>query len=184
MFLGNIVYQLFDEHGLAHAGTSEKADFTTFQIRLQQVYDLDSSVEHLLRGRKVLEFRRLPMDWQSIVFVQIAQAVYRLADDIHHAAPYLRPDRHGNRSFRVDDFHSTLKAVGRIHRDASHSVLPNVLLHLYYQISLAVSVDRQRIIDAWEHRLFLIRLQIEMNIDHRADDLRDITNVFRHYLIS
>ncbi len=44
MTLGDIVDQLHDEHGLAHAGASEEADLAAFAVRLEQVYDLDTGI--------------------------------------------------------------------------------------------------------------------------------------------
>ena len=60
--LGNVVDELLDKYRLSHAGTTEEANLTAFQIGFQQVNDLDAGKEHLLRGGEVLKTRRLAMD--------------------------------------------------------------------------------------------------------------------------
>ena len=42
MRLGDVVDQLLDEHGLAHAGAAEQADLAALQVGRQQVDDLDA----------------------------------------------------------------------------------------------------------------------------------------------
>ena len=46
MRLGDIVDQLHDENGLAHAGAAEQADLAAFGIGCQQIDDLDSGDEN------------------------------------------------------------------------------------------------------------------------------------------
>ena len=58
----DVVDQLLDDDGLAHARAAEQADLAALQERLDQVDDLDAGLEHLLAGRLLVERRRLAMD--------------------------------------------------------------------------------------------------------------------------
>ena len=94
MFLCDIVDKLLDEHGLSYARTTEEADFSSLEVRLQKVDDLDSGEENLLRGLQILEFRRLAVDRQFSLAGKLAKSVDSIARDIHHATSDLGPGRH------------------------------------------------------------------------------------------
>ena len=53
--LGDVVDQLHDHDGLAHAGTAERADLAALQERADQVDHLDAGREHLGRRRLIDE---------------------------------------------------------------------------------------------------------------------------------
>ncbi len=55
MTLGDIVDELLYEHGLAHTGTTEQTDLTTFGIGFQKVDHLDTGIEDFLRYSQVVE---------------------------------------------------------------------------------------------------------------------------------
>ncbi len=48
MLVGNVVYQLLYEHGLAHACTAEKAYLAALQVGADKVYDLDARFKYLI----------------------------------------------------------------------------------------------------------------------------------------
>ena len=62
VLLGEVVDQLLDEDGLAHAGAAEQADLAALGVRGEQVDDLDAGLEHLRRRRQVLDVRRVAVD--------------------------------------------------------------------------------------------------------------------------
>src|SRR5690606_37580971 len=45
--LRDVVDELHDEHGLAHASAAEEADLAALAVRSEQVDDLDAGLEHL-----------------------------------------------------------------------------------------------------------------------------------------
>ena len=139
MFLGNIINQLLDKHRLADSGSTEKADLTTFQIRLKKVDDLDAGVKHFLRGLEILELRRLTVYRQGIVFVEIAESVNGIPDNIHHTTSDLRAGRHRDRSVSVHSLHSPSETIGRIHRHTPDRVLTDMLLNLNDQRLLTLT---------------------------------------------
>ena len=49
VLLGDVVDQLLDEHGLAHAGAAEQADLAALGVGREQVHDLDAGLEDLAR---------------------------------------------------------------------------------------------------------------------------------------
>ena len=177
MFLGNIINQLLDEHCLADSRATEKADLTTFQIRLQKVNDLDAGVKHFLRGLEILELRRLTVYRQGIVFVEIAESVNGIPDNVHDTASDLRAGRHRDRSVSVHSLHSASQTVCRVHSDTPYSVFTDMLLNLNDQrpFSLA-SFDIKSVVNT--RKLSLLISHIEMDIHHRSDDLGNVPYVF------
>ena len=111
MSLGYIVDKLLDEHGLADAGAPEKTDLAALEIGFEQVDDLDSGIKHLLGGREVGEFGRLAVNREGAVGLEGAEAVDRVARDIHDPAPDLGAHRHGDRRAGGRDFQSPAEAV-------------------------------------------------------------------------
>jgi hypothetical protein len=55
VLLGDVVDQLHDDDGLAHAGAAEEADLAALQKGLDQVDDLDAGLEHLFLRRLLVE---------------------------------------------------------------------------------------------------------------------------------
>ena len=49
MTVGNVVDKLHDEHRLAHTSATKEAYLATLRERLDEVDNLDTSVENLLR---------------------------------------------------------------------------------------------------------------------------------------
>ena len=55
VLLGDVADQLLDDDRLAHAGAAEDADLAALGERRDQVDDLEAGLEHLGRGRQLLE---------------------------------------------------------------------------------------------------------------------------------
>ena len=174
MFLGNVVDEFLDEHGLAHAGTAEQADLAALQVGFQQVDHLDSRGQDLLGGGQVLEFRGFAVNGKGALLGKAAQAVDGIARDVQHAPADLGAYRHRDRRMRIGGFHATLQAVRGIHRHASDRILPDMLLNLDDEHAAARPGHLQCIVDA---RKFLLcsAVQFEMDIDHRPDHLGNLT---------
>ena len=84
MTFGNVIDELHDEHGLTHTGTTEQSNLTTFQIRLQQVNHLNTSSQHLFRGRQFLELWSFTVNGVSPLHVKLFHTVNRLTDNVQH----------------------------------------------------------------------------------------------------
>ena len=106
MGLRDVVDEFLDEDGLSHAGAAEQADLAALEVGFQQVDDLDTREQDLLRCGQVLEFRGFAVDREGFRPGKGVQAVDGLADDVHHAAADLRADRHRDGLARGDRRHS------------------------------------------------------------------------------
>ena len=176
MTLGNIVDQLHDEHRLTDTSTTEKSDLTTLHVRLQEVDDLDTSLQHLLVGGEILKLRSLAVDGVRSLHIERFHTIDRLTNDIHHTALDLIASRHGDRTSRTHCLQSTLQSVRVVHGNATHSVLANVLLHLDDEVAAIGTLYAQCLIDFRQYLLRILALSVEINVDHRADNLRDMSN--------
>src|SRR5207248_7132967 len=78
--LGDVVDQLLEEHGLAHAGAAEEADLAAAKIGREQVDDLDAGLERDHPHVLLQELRRVAVDGQPARGADGALLVYRLAD--------------------------------------------------------------------------------------------------------
>ena len=95
VLLGEVVDELLDDDGLAHARAAEEADLAAAQVGLDEVDDLDAGLEHLELGRLVLEGGGGAVDGVALLGLDRAQLVHGLADHVQHAAEGGRA--HGHR---------------------------------------------------------------------------------------
>gem|GEM_PF-6133299 len=101
-----------------------------------------------------------------------AEAVDRLADDVHDPAQDFGPDGDRDRAARVDRFHPPGQAFGRVHGHAADGVLADVLF------DLDNDVDRRGRIEPLARDPdgginFRNGLALEQNIHDGTDDLDD-----------
>ncbi len=139
MSLGDIVDELHDKHGLAHAGAAEEADLTAFAVGLEKVDDLDAGVENLGSDRQVVELGRGLMDRAQILAVEGRKTVDGVAHDIEQASFDLIARRDSDRMAYVDNRKAALEAVGALHSNAANGVFADMLLDLECQF-LAVGI--------------------------------------------
>src|SRR5690606_584522 len=100
---GNVVDQLLDQNGLAHAGTAEQAELTALGIPSQKVENLDAGDQDLGfrrlfdigRSRLVDTARLGRCDWTSFV--------HRLANHVDDAAEHFRANRYRDGGTGVPD---------------------------------------------------------------------------------
>ena len=125
----DVVNQLHDENGLAHARAAEKTNLAALQIRLDQVDDLDSRLKHFERRGLIFERRRRPVNR----IVRIADDGPELIDgfpkNVHHAAK--RCTAHGNFDpfSEIVRLHAAHHALDGLHRDGADAAFAEVLLH-------------------------------------------------------
>ena len=83
---------------------------------------------------------------------------------------------HRDRAAGVDDFHAAHHGVGRRHGDRAHLVAADVLLHFDGRRG-SVEPSRRRARDL--ERVVELRqmLRLELDVEHRADDLNDLADV-------
>ena len=130
VLLGDVVDQLHDDNGLAHARAAEQSDLAALQERLDEIDDLHAGLEHFRRRGLFVESRRQAVNRHSLLVLDRAQLVDGLADHVHHASQRAAAHGHGNRSALIDGLHAAHHAVGGFHGDAAHAAFAQVLLHL------------------------------------------------------
>src|SRR5208282_5479014 len=126
----HVVNQLLNQHGLADARAPEQPDLAAFEIRLDQVHDLDAGLEHLeIRGLILQRWRRA-VNRIALLVLHRSEVVHRLSQHVHHAAE--RPAAHGYRDRLAEVFrlHAAHEAFGRLHRHGANAPLAEVLLYL------------------------------------------------------
>ena len=143
MFLGNIIDQFLDENGLTYSGTAEQTDLSSFKVRLEQVYHLDSCKKNLLRRCQILKLRWLSMNRECSFPVESLHTVNRTAGNIHYPASDLRTYRHCYRTACTFCCHSTLKSVCTVHSNCTHSIFSDVLLHFDNQFLTVGTADKK-----------------------------------------
>src|SRR5262249_45365981 len=174
VLLREVVDELLDDHGLAHARAAEEADLAPAKVRLQQVDDLDAGLEHLHLGRLVRESGGGAVDRIALVRLHRPALVHGLPDDVQHAAQGRAAHGYGDGSARVRGLHAPHHAVRGQHADAAHAVLPEVLLHLGDHVELhaarRLALDAQSVVDRGH-------LLVELDVHHGADDLHHPADV-------
>ncbi len=56
---GDVVHQFLNQNGFSNTCTTEETDLTAFDIRAEEVDDLDAGFKDDGLGRLILEFRRV-----------------------------------------------------------------------------------------------------------------------------
>ncbi len=179
MLQRDVVDQLHDDDGLAHAGAAEQADLAALQERLDQVDDLDAGLEHLHLGRLLVECRRLAMDGIALGGVDRPELVHRVADDVEHAAQGLAAHGHGDGAAQVDGLHAAHHALGGLHGDAAHPAFAQLLLDFQDDVDgrgnvEAFAGDAQRRVDGRQRRLG------KLHVHRGTCDLNYVSDVFCH----
>ena len=173
----DVVDQLENDDGLADARAAERADFSAFGERADQIDDLDAGLEdgglHVLVG----QLRRLAMNRITLRESDRAAIIDRIAGDVKDPAESPLAHRDGDRAAGVVDRHAALQALGRGHGDGAHPVFAEMLLHFEGELG-RVAVDLvfefERVIDARELFGF-----IEIHVDDGTDDLDDVTCIHK-----
>src|SRR5690606_36299298 len=99
----DVVDQLRDEHGLAHAGAAEQARLATAFERGEQVDGLDALEEDLGRRTLLGERYRRPVERAPLAAREILAGVDDFAEDVDDTAEEPFPDRYLERMPQVDD---------------------------------------------------------------------------------
>ena len=150
MFLCDIIDKFLDKHRLADSRSTKQSDFSSLEIRLQEVYNLDSREEHLLRSCKVFELWRFTMNRKGTILIQLGDSVNGFAHDIHDASPDLRAHGHRYGRIRAGHLESAAESVGTVHRNSADSVLADMLLHLKDNFLAVCTGNFQRFINGRE----------------------------------
>src|SRR5205814_1727962 len=112
------------------AGAAEEADLAAARVGRKQVDDLDAGLEGLHLGLLIDEGRRLAVDRVALGEGDVAALVDGLPDDIDYASERALAYRHGDRAAGVARLHAAHQAVGRVHGDAAHRALAEMLRNL------------------------------------------------------
>src|SRR5690606_32467523 len=169
---GDVVDQLHDHDGLAHAGAAEQTDFAALGVGLKQVDDLDAGFENLGLGAEHFVGGRLLVDGAAFFGGHRRAAVHGVAEQVEDAAQALVAHGHGNRRAGVLDGLAADDAVGGVHGHGADLVAAQVLLNLESEIDVL-----GRVLDL-EGRIDLRHLHFrELYVDDRSDDLYDFTRL-------
>jgi hypothetical protein len=166
--LGDVVDQLLDEHGLAHAGAAEEADLSALRIGGEEVDDLDPGHEHFRGGRLRLERRGRLVDAAVLLRADGSLFVDGLAHDVEDPSERRVAHGHGDRAGGVGHGRAADEALGRVHGDGANRVLTEVLRDLEDE-ALAIVHRLERIQDRG-------KLAVELNVDDGPDHLRDFAS--------
>ena len=108
----DVIDQLLDNDGFADAGAAERADFSAFRKRTDEIDDFYSSFQnrslHVLLG----EIRCLAMNRIAFREFNRAAIVNRIARDVKEAAEHAFAHWHSDRPACVGHAHATLQAFG------------------------------------------------------------------------
>ena len=163
--LGDVVDQLHDQHGLAHAGAAEQADLAALGVGREEVDDLDAGDEDLRLGGLLGIGRRRLVDGAQRVGLDRAGLVDRLADDVHDAAEGVEADRDLDGLAGIGDLLAADQAFRGVHRDAAHGALAELHGDFEHE-AVAVVLGLEGVQD-------LGQVAVEMDVDDGADDLGD-----------
>src|SRR5262249_21235407 len=143
VLLGDVVYELLDQHRLADTGAAEEADLAAAHVRRDQVDDLDARLEDLHLRRELAEARGITVDRPAIARCALL-AVDGIADHVPNAPERLVADRDRDGRPGVDDLGAARKAVRRVHGDRAHTIVAEMLLNLGDELAAVADGDAER----------------------------------------
>src|SRR5690606_38179504 len=172
--LGDVVDQLHQGHGLAHAGAAEEADLAALGNRHDQVDDLDAGFEDVDGGGLIRVGGRLAVNGHASLVLDGARFIHGIAEHVHDAAQGALADRHGDGGAGVGHRETPGQALGGTHGDAAHHAVTQLLLDFEGE---ALVGHGQCIID--------IRHLItgKLHVDHGADDLNNTSATHFRFLL-
>jgi hypothetical protein len=112
------------------------------------------------------------MDRERTFTVKFIHAINGLAHHIHDPAADLGSNGHGYRRACTLHRHASVKAIGAVHGYCTHSFLTYMLLNFNDKDPAVLAEYLKGFMD---RRKLAGTGQFEMDINHRADDLRYIT---------
>ena len=174
MALGDVVDELHDEHSLAHTGTAEETNFTTFGIGFEQVDNLDTGVEHLTTGLEVFKLWSFAMDRISLnTFVEGAETIDAIAGHIEHTSLNLVANGHRDGRAERNSLKATLQPVGIVHSHTTHGIFTDMLLDLKDNLASVGVYHLEGIVYFGQHLIGFMPGLVEGHVNHRTDNLRD-----------
>ncbi len=172
---GDVVDHFHHDDGLAHAGAAEHPHLAAPGEGHQQVDDLDAGFQHFNGGVLVHEGGRRAVNGVIGLGIHRTQAVHRAAHHVEHPAEGLMAHRHHDGIAGVFHGHAPDQAVGGVHGDGAHHVVPQVLGHFHHQIVFDVVdgrvADEQTVFDG---RQFTF---LKFHVHYRTDNAGDSANV-------
>ena len=165
MGLGDVVDELLDKDRLADARAPEQADLAPLRIRREQVHDLYAGHQNLRFGRLLDVGGGRLMDRAAGLHRDRTSLVDRLADDIHDPPERAGTDRNRYRLAGVGDLLAARQSFRRVHRDAAHGILAEVLRDFEH--------EARAIVHCFERVEDSRQIALELHVDDGADHLRD-----------
>ena len=121
------------------------------------------------------------MNRVGILFASYSlKTVNRVTDHVEHTSFNLATHGHGDGGAGRFHFQTARKAVRIVHGHCANHIITDVLLHFDHECAAVGVLYFQGIVDVRENFLGGAPVEREMNIDHRTDDLRNITNLLAH----
>ena len=171
MLLGDVVDQLHDEHGLAHACAAEEADLSALGVGSDQVHDLDARFKHLRGALLLVVGRRVAVDAPLLAGDGLGLIVDGLAQEVEHPSQGLLADRHLDAGAGVHSLHAANHTVGGAHGDAAHHVVAQLLGHFADQLVI-LTFDFNGVEQIRQMPV------LEADVQNRADDLHNMADIF------
>ncbi len=169
----DVVDQLENDDGLAHARAAEAPGFSAFRERADQVDDLDAGLKDGGAGVLLGQVGSFAMDRITLRKRNRTAFVYGIAGDVEETPQDPLAHRDRDRAAGVVDRHAALQAFGGRHGDGAHPVFAEMLLHFEGQLgrgAVDVVFKFQRVVDARQ-----LARALEFHVHHGTDDLNDIS---------
>ena len=163
--------QLHDQNRLTYTCTSEQTDLTALCIRTDQVYDLDTGLEDLRCRSLLLVGRCLTMNRPTLLCLRSRHIIYRITQKVKYSSQTLLADRNRDRISRIHSIRSANQTVGRVHSDATHHIVADLLGYFGHN-AVTVHLNLNRVQQCRQFTL------CKPDIQYRAGYLHYLANMF------
>jgi hypothetical protein len=166
--LSDVVDELHNEHSLTYTGTTEETDLTTTRVGSDEIYDLDTSKQNIIRDTELGVLRRKGVDGTALS-VDRSTLIDGLTENVHDTTKSGLTNGNGNSLSAVNDLHGTRETVGRVESDATNDGLG----HNRGNLKNEVIVRLGNIKSVENRRDLTLR---ELYVNDGTDHLNDLTD--------
>ena len=124
---GDVSDELLHRNRLANSSTTEQTNFSTLEVRAEEVNDLDTSFENFRLCGQIFECRGITVNRGCLLSVGWTTLIDWATKNVENTSEGCRSNRNGNRLTRVIGRITANETVRGVHCDTTNKVVAEVL---------------------------------------------------------
>ena len=122
--------QLHNQYCLSYTCTTKQTDLSALCVRTNQVNNLNTCLKNLGCRHLLLIGRCLSVNAPALCILRCRLFIYRIAQKIKYSSKACIADWNADRCTCVNCIHATNHTISRVHRNAAHNIVTDLLGNL------------------------------------------------------